>query len=358
MNINQEILTKRAIELLQQLIATPSFSGEEDKTADAIEKWLANFGVKTKRQFNNVYAFNKHFDESKPTLLLNSHHDTVKPNSAYTKDPFKPHIEDGKLFGLGSNDAGGCLVSLLATFVHFYEQENLTHNIIMAATAEEEDAGEKSLTALLPILPKIDVAVIGEPTLMDLAIAEKGLVVFDAVVEGTPSHAAHPNDDNSIYNTIKVLDWFKGYSFEKVSDALGEVKLTVTQIKAGNQHNVVPAQVDLVVDVRVNDCYSNQEIAEILQNEAPCKMTPRSLRLNSSAINPEHDLVQSGIALGRKTYGSPTLSDQAALSCQSVKLGPGDSTRSHSSNEYIYVQEIEEGIDLYNKILRGFLVNS
>lgn len=357
MNINQEILTKRAIELLQQLIATPSFSGEEDKTADAIEKWLAGFGVKTQRQFNNVYAFNKHFDESKPTLLLNSHHDTVKPNSAYTKDPFNPHIEDGKLFGLGSNDAGGCLVSLLATFVHFYEQENLTHNIIMAATAEEEDAGEKSLTALLPILPKIDVAVVGEPTLMDLAIAEKGLVVFDVVVDGTPSHAAHPNDDNSIYNTIKVLDWFKDYSFEKVSDALGEVKLTVTQIKAGNQHNVVPAQVDLVVDVRVNDCYSNQEIAEILQSEAPCKMTPRSLRLNSSAINPEHDLVQSGIALGRKTYGSPTLSDQAALSCQSVKLGPGDSTRSHSANEYIYVQEIREGIDLYIKILRGFLVN-
>nr|WP_298924386.1 M20 family metallo-hydrolase [uncultured Allomuricauda sp.] len=357
MNINQEILTKRAIELLQQLIATPSFSGEEDKTADAIEEWLTSFGVKTQRQFNNVYAFNKHFDESKPTLLLNSHHDTVKPNSAYTKDPFNPHIEDGKLFGLGSNDAGGCLVSLLATFVHFYEQENLTHNIIMAATAEEEDAGEKSLTALLPILPKIDVAVVGEPTLMDLAIAEKGLVVFDAVVEGTPSHAAHTNDDNSIYNTIKVLDWFKDYSFEKVSDALGEVKLTVTQIKAGNQHNVVPAQVELVVDVRVNDCYSNQEIAEILQSEAPCKMTPRSLRLNSSAINPEHDLVQSGIALGRKTYGSPTLSDQAALSCQSVKLGPGDSTRSHSANEYIYVQEIEEGIDLYIKILRGFLVN-
>ncbi|WP_396591541.1 M20 family metallo-hydrolase [Allomuricauda sp. R78024] len=357
MNINQEILTKRAIELLQQLIPTPSFSGEEDKTADAIEEWLTGFGVKTQRQFNNVYAFNKHFDESKPTLLLNSHHDTVKPNSAYTKDPFNPHIEDGKLFGLGSNDAGGCLVSLLATFVHFYEQENLTHNIIMAATAEEEDAGEKSLTALLPILPKIDVAVVGEPTLMDLAIAEKGLVVFDAVVEGTPSHAAHPNDDNSIYNTIKVLDWFKDYSFEKVSDALGEVKLTVTQIKAGNQHNVVPAQVELVVDVRVNDCYSNQEIAEILQSEAPCKMTPRSLRLNSSAINPEHDLVQSGIALGRKTYGSPTLSDQAALSCQSVKLGPGDSTRSHSANEYIYVQEIEEGIDLYIKILRGFLVN-
>ncbi len=358
MKINQETLTQGAIELLQELISISSFSGEEDKTADAIQKWLAGFGIKTARQFNNVHVFNKHFDENKPTLLLNSHHDTVKPNSAYTKDPFHPHIEDGKLFGLGSNDAGGCLVSLLATFAHFYEEENLSHNIIMAATGEEEDAGDKSLTALLPILPKIDVAVVGEPTLMDLAIAEKGLIVFDAVVEGTPSHAAHPNNDNSIYNTIDVLNWFKAYSFEKVSDALGEVKLTVTQINAGSQHNVVPAKVDLVVDVRVNDCYSNKEIADILEKEAPCKMTPRSLRLNSSAINPEHDLVKSGLALGRKTYGSPTLSDQAALSCQSVKLGPGDSTRSHSANEFIYVNEIEEGIDLYIKILKGFLVNS
>ncbi len=358
MKINQETLTQGAIELLQELISISSFSGEEDKTADAIQKWLAGFGIKTARQFNNVYVFNKHFDENKPTLLLNSHHDTVKPNSAYTKDPFHPHIEDGKLFGLGSNDAGGCLVSLLATFAHFYEHDNLNHNIIMAATGEEEDAGDKSLTALLPILPKIDVAVVGEPTLMDLAVAEKGLIVFDAVVEGTPSHAAHPNNDNSIYNTIDVLNWFKAYSFEKVSDALGEVKLTVTQINAGSQHNVVPAKVDLVVDVRVNDCYSNKEIADILEKEAPCKMTPRSLRLNSSAINPEHDLVKSGLALGRKTYGSPTLSDQAALSCQSVKLGPGDSTRSHSANEFIYVNEIEEGIDLYIKILKGFLVNS
>jgi len=355
MSKSQDILTQNAIELLQELISIPSFSGEEDKIADAITAFLNSFGIETHRQDNNIYAFNKHYDESKPNLLLNSHHDTVKPNSAYTKDPFHPHIEDGKLFGLGSNDAGGCLVSLLATFVHFYEKEGLSHNIIMAATAEEEDAGEKSLRGLLPILPDIDVAVVGEPTLMDLAIAEKGLVVFDAVVEGTPSHAAHPNDNNAIYNTIEVLQWFKDYTFDKVSEALGEVKMTVTQINAGKQHNVVPAQVDLVVDVRVNDCYTNQEIAEMLQKEAPCKMTPRSLRLNSSCIDPNHALVKSGLALGRKTYGSPTLSDQAALSCQSVKLGPGDSTRSHSADEFIYVNEIEEGIDLYIKILSGFL---
>ena len=355
MTISQEILTQKAIALLKELISIPSFSGEEDKTGDAIEAFLQGFGVKTERQYHNIYAFNKYFDESKPTLLLNSHHDTVKPNSAYTKDPFHPHVEDGKLYGLGSNDAGGCLVSLLATFVYFYDKEGLSHNIIMAATAEEEDAGDKSLRGLLPILPKIDVAVVGEPTLMDLAIAEKGLVVFDAVVEGTPSHAAHPNDNNSIYNTIPVLQWFKDYRFEKISEALGEVKMTVTQINAGKQHNVVPAQVDLVVDVRVNDCYTNQEISDRLQREAPCKMTPRSLRLNSSCIDPNHDLVKSGLALGRKTYGSPTLSDQAALSCQSVKLGPGDSTRSHSANEFIFVDEIEEGIDLYIKILSGFL---
>ncbi len=355
MTISQDILTQKAVALLKELISIPSFSGEEDKTGDAIEAFLQGFGVKTERQYHNIYAFNKYFDESKPTLLLNSHHDTVKPNSAYTKDPFYPHVEDGKLYGLGSNDAGGCLVSLLATFVHFYDKEGLSHNIIMAATAEEEDAGDKSLRGLLPILPKIDVAVVGEPTLMDLAIAEKGLVVFDAVVEGTPSHAAHPNDNNSIYNTIPVLQWFKDYRFEKISEALGEVKMTVTQINAGKQHNVVPAQVDLVVDVRVNDCYTNQEISDRLQREAPCKMTPRSLRLNSSSIDPDHALVKSGLALGRKTYGSPTLSDQAALSCQSVKLGPGDSTRSHSANEFIFVDEIEEGIDLYIKILSGFL---
>lgn len=355
MKLTQEILTEKAIALLKELISIPSFSGEEDKTGDAIEAFLQGFGIQTERQYHNIYAFNKYFDESKPTLLLNSHHDTVKPNSAYTKDPFHPHVEDGKLYGLGSNDAGGCLVSLLATFAHFYDKEGLSHNIIMAATAEEEDAGEKSIRALLPILPKIDVAVVGEPTLMDLAIAEKGLVVFDAVVEGTPSHAAHPNNNNSIYNTIEVLQWFKDYTFEKVSDALGEVKLTVTQINGGKQHNVVPAQVDLVVDVRVNDCYTNQEIADMLQREAPCRMTPRSLRLNSSCIDPDHALVKSGLALGRKTYGSPTLSDQAALTCQSVKLGPGDSTRSHSANEFIFVDEIEEGIALYIKILEGFL---
>jgi len=353
--MNQTELTESAIALLKQLISIESFSKEEDKTADVIQAWLAKYDIPTERDLNNIIVKNKYWDDSKPTLLLNSHHDTVKPNTAYTKDPFLPHIEDGKLFGLGSNDAGGPLVSLLATFVNYYNAEDLNHNILMVASAEEENAGENSLRGLLPKLPHIDVAIVGEPTLMQLAIAEKGLVVFDAVVKGTPSHAAHPNNDNSIYNTIKVLEWFKNYSFEKSSEALGDVKMTVTQINAGKQHNVVPAQVDLVVDVRVNDAYSNKEIADLLKKDAPCELKERSLRLNSSKIDKDHPLVQSGIALGRTTYGSPTLSDQAALSCQSLKLGPGDSTRSHSANEFIYVHEIEEGIDLYIKLLKGFL---
>lgn len=354
--MTQPQLTEKAIGLLKNLISIQSFSGEEDKTADAIQDWFKDFDIPFERVNNNVFAKNKNWDDSKPTLLLNSHHDTVKPNKAYTRDPFCAHVEDGKLYGLGSNDAGGCLVSLIATFTHYYAVENLNHNILMVASMEEENAGPNSLRGLLPQLPKIDVAIVGEPTLMDLAIAEKGLVVFDVVVKGTPSHAAHPNDNNSIYNSIKVLEWVKNFRFKKTSDALGDVKMTVTQINAGSQHNVVPAQVALVIDVRVNDAYSNKEIADLLKSEAPCEIKERGLRLNSSKINKNHPLVKSGIALGRKTYGSPTLSDQAALMCESLKLGPGDSTRSHSADEYIYVQEIEEGIDLYIKILNRFLL--
>ncbi len=353
--MNQSQLTEKAISLLKKLISIQSFSSEEDKTADAIEDWFKTFDIPFERIHNNVIAKNIHWDDSKPTLLLNSHHDTVKPNKAYTKDPFHPHIEDGKLYGLGSNDAGGCLVSLIATFTHFYAAENLSYNILMVASMEEESAGKNSLRGLLPNLPSIDVAIVGEPTLMQLAIAEKGLIVFDAVIKGTPSHAAHPNTDNSIYNTIEVLEWFKNYSFKKSSKTLGDVKMTVTQINAGTQHNVVPAQVELVLDVRVNDAYTNKELADLLKAEAPCQLQERGLKLNSSKIDKSHALVQSGIALGRSTYGSPTLSDQAALTCQSLKLGPGDSTRSHSADEYIYLHEIVEGVDLYIKILARFL---
>ncbi|MFD1162615.1 MULTISPECIES: M20 family metallo-hydrolase [Hwangdonia] len=352
-----EKLTNEAIELLKNLIETESFSSEEDQTAALIEDWFKTKNIDYTRTKNNVWAINKYFDKSKPTLLLNSHHDTVKPNNGYTKDPFKAIVEDGKLYGLGSNDAGGCLVSLIATFTHFYAQKNLKYNLVIVASAEEESSGPNGLNSMLSIIPKVDVAIVGEPTLMHLAVAEKGLVVFDAVVKGTPSHAAHPNNDNAIYNTIDVLKWFRDFSFKETSKALGDVKMTVTQINAGQQHNAVPADVKLVIDVRVNDKYSNQEIADLLVANAPCdSIIPRSLRLNSSSIPLDHDLVKAGLSIGRTTYGSPTLSDQAVLSCPSLKLGPGDSTRSHSADEFIYLNEIEEGIKIYIELLNKVIV--
>ena len=348
-------LTAAAIDLLKDLIATPSFSQEEDKTADRIGQWFDHYGISYQRSGNNIWAQNKTFDAQKPTLLLNSHHDTVKPNAAYTNDPFEPKIVDGKLYGLGSNDAGGALVSLIALFTHYYEVEDSKYNLVVAASAEEEIAGQDSLRGLLSLLPKIDVAIVGEPTEMHLAVAEKGLLVFDVVIKGTPGHAAHPNDDNPIMKLPMVLEWFQNFLLEKQSDFLGDVKITVTQVNAGKEHNVVPASVDLVVDVRVNDQYSNEELAKILTEAAPCEMTPRSLHLNSSSIGMEHELVQAGVALGRKTYGSPTLSDQAALECPSLKMGPGLSTRSHSANEYIFVHEIEEAIEIYIQLLKKIL---
>ncbi len=349
-------LTQDAITLLQQLIETQSFSSEEQGTARLIKKWLEERGVDTQQNDYNVWAVNKHFDAGKPTILLNSHHDTVKPNQAYTRDPFKATIEGDKLYGLGSNDAGGCLVSLLATFVHFYSRTNLKYNFVIVASAEEESSGPKGLCSMLEVIPPIDVAIVGEPTQMHLAVAEKGLIVFDAIVGGTASHAAHPNDDNPIYNTIDVLQWFKNYQFDKSSKALGDVKMTVTQINGGVQHNAVPSQVELVIDVRVNDAYSNQEITNLLVAHSPCSsIKPRSLRLNSSSIPLDHDIVKAGIALGRDSYGSPTLSDQAILSCPSVKLGPGLSLRSHTADEFIYLSEIKEGIEIYKQILENIV---
>ena len=352
---NIEILTQEAISLLKALIETPSFSSEEDKTAILIENWFAVNEIPFERENNNIWAYNKTFDKNKPTLLLNSHHDTVKPNQAYTKDPFKAIAQDNKLFGLGSNDAGGCLVSLLATFVHFYAIENLPYNIVIVASAEEESSGKNGLNSVLKHLPELECAIVGEPTLMQLAIAEKGLLVLDVKIKGTPSHAAHQNDDNALYKTIPVMEWFKNYTFDKVSEQLGPVKMTVTQINAGKQHNVVPSECDIVVDIRVNDCYTNHEVLAIVQEQLNAEVTPRSMNLSSSSIPENHGLVQAGIALGRSTYGSPTLSDQSVLSCKSLKLGPGDTLRSHSADEFIYLNEIEEGIDLYIKILSDFL---
>ncbi|MDO8316476.1 MAG: M20 family metallo-hydrolase [Flavobacterium sp.] len=349
-----EILTQEAIALLKSLIETPSFSSEEDKTALLIENWFTQNNIPFERENNNIWAFNKHFDTTKPTLLLNSHHDTVKPNQGYTNDPFEAIVKEGKLFGLGSNDAGGCLVSLLTTFVHFYSNENLPYNIVMVASAEEESSGKNGLNSVLKHLPELECAIVGEPTLMQLAVAEKGLLVLDVIVKGTASHAAHNNPDNPIYNAIPVMEWFNSYQFEKISDVLGPVKMTVTQISAGKQHNVVPAECHLVVDIRVNDCYNNQEILDTVKKHLTAEVNPRSMHLNASSIPVTHGLVQAGIALGRTTYGSPTLSDQSVLSCQSLKLGPGETLRSHSADEFIFINEIEEGIQLYIKILTDF----
>ncbi len=350
-------LTEQAIALLERLIQTQSFSSEEEGTAKLIEAWFETKNIPYERENNNIWAYNKHFSDEKPTILLNSHHDTVKPNGNYTNDPFDAFTKDGKLYGLGSNDAGGCLVSLIATFTYLYECEDMQYNLVMTATAEEESSGPLGLKSILKHLKNVSFGIVGEPTLMQLAIAEKGLLVLDVSIKGTASHAAHPNDDNSIYNALPVIDWFQQYEFEKDSEVLGKVKMTVTQVSAGNQHNVVPSHCDLVVDIRVNDKYGNQEVLDIVRDAMPANVTvtPRSLHLQSSSIPKEHPIVLSGIQLGRSTYGSPTLSDQSVLSCPSLKLGPGDSTRSHSADEYIYVDEIKQGIALYIQIIEGIL---
>ncbi|MFO7672619.1 MAG: M20 family metallo-hydrolase [Lutibacter sp.] len=351
--INQ--LTKEALELLKNLIATQSFSGEENETALLITQWFSNHDIRFESDKHNVWAKNKYFDAAKKTILLNSHHDTVKPNKGYTKNPYNPEVSDGKLYGLGSNDAGGSLVSLLATFTYFYDRNDLNYNMVLVASAEEESSGLNGLNSMLQIIPPIDFAIIGEPTLMQLAIAEKGLMVLDCEAKGTSGHAAHGIGDNAIYKAIEDIYWFQNFEFPKESELLGKVKMTVTQINAGIQHNVIPATCNFVVDVRVTDAYSNKEVLDIVQSMVKCEVKARSLRLNSSSIPKNHPIVLAGIKLGRKTYGSPTLSDQAVLSCPSLKLGPGDSFRSHTADEFIYVNEIEEGIDLYVKILSEVL---
>ncbi|MCF6180662.1 M20 family metallo-hydrolase [Lutibacter sp.] len=350
-----EQLTKEAIEFLKNLISKQSFSGEENETALLIMQWFSSHNIKFESSKHNVWAKNKYFDAAKKTILLNSHHDTVKPNKNYTKNPLNPEISNGKLYGLGSNDAGGCLVSLLATFTYFYDKDNLNYNFVLVASAEEESSGPNGLNSMLPIIPEIDFAIIGEPTLMQLAIAEKGLLVLDCKANGTAGHAAHGIGDNAIYNAIKDIHWFQTFEFPKISETLGKVKMTVTQINAGSQHNVIPANCNYVVDVRVTDAYTNLEVLEIIQNNVKSEVKERSLRLNSSSIPKKHPIVKAGIKLGRKTYGSPTLSDQSVLSCPSLKLGLGDSLRSHTADEFIYVNEIEEGIDLYIKILNEII---
>ena len=345
------ILYQNALDLLKKLIATQSFSKEEDQTALLIEDFFKQHQIPYHREQNNIWAYNKFYDQSKPTILLNSHHDTVKPNKSYTLNPFEPIEKDGKLFGLGSNDAGGALVSLLATFVYFYDKENLNYNLVMTATAEEEISGVNGVESIYSKLGDIEFAIVGEPTEMHLAIAEKGLLVLDCLAKGTPSHAAHPNNDNALLNAVDDILWFRSYSFPKKSELLGEVKMTVTVIHAGEQHNVVPDKCQFTVDVRTTENYSNTEVYEIIQQHIKSEVTPRSLRLNSSSIPLEHPFVQAGIAYGRKTYGSPTSSDQAVIPCASLKMGPGLSTRSHSADEYIFLDEIKDGISIYINVL-------
>jgi acetylornithine deacetylase len=351
-----EQLQKDSLGLLKQLISIQSFSKEEDKTADAIEQFLQQRDIKTFRKLNNIWAYNKHFDPSKPTVLLNSHHDTVKPNSGYTRDPYDAAIEEGKLYGLGSNDAGGCLVSLVATFLYFYGQDKLTYNVCLATTAEEEISGNNGLELVLPDLGELEFAIVGEPTQMNLAIAERGLLVLDCTATGKAGHAAREEGDNAIYKALKDIEWFRNYRFSKISEVFGPLKMTVTIINAGSQHNVVPATCTFTVDVRVTDAYTNEEVLKIIRTNVDCEVKPRSIRLKPSSIDKQHPLVQAGIALGRSTYGSPTTSDQALLSIPSVKVGPGDSARSHMADEYIYVDEIAEGIELYIKMLEPVIM--
>lgn len=348
-------LTNKSKILLMDLIKSPSFSGEESGTAALIEKFLMEAGIEFNRDDHNIWAVNESFDASKPNILLNSHHDTVKPNKGYTRDPFDAELIDGKIFGLGSNDAGGCLVALIATFIYFYKEKNLAYNLVLLASAEEENSGDKGIRSMIPKLPEVDFAIIGEPTLMHLAIAEKGLLVLDCYAHGTAGHAAHSRGDNSIYKAMEAIKWFENFKFPKVSDTLNDTKMTVTQIEAGNQHNVVPSTCHFVVDIRVNDLYSNREVLDIVKSHVNIEVKERSLNLNSSSIPKEHEVVVAGEFLGRDVYGSPTLSDQSNLSCPSLKLGPGDSLRSHTADEFIYEKEITEGIELYIEILKRIL---
>lgn len=345
-----------ATNLLKQLIATPSFSREEDKTAAILETFLKEQGVSTERDANNVWARNRHFKDGLPTILLNSHHDTVRPNSAYTRDPFTPEIVDGKLYGLGSNDAGGPLVSLILTFLHFWERNDLPFNLVIVASAEEEISGANGIERVWSQLPPIDFAIVGEPTTGQMAVAEKGLIVLDCVAHGRSGHAARDEGVNAIYEAIRDITWLRSYKFPRVSETLGEVKMSVTVIQAGKQHNVVPAECAYTVDVRVTDQYSLEEVVAVIRAHVKATVTPRSLRMRSSGIADDHPLVLAAKKLNIPLYGSPTTSDQALIPVPSVKIGPGDSARSHTADEFIYVQEIASGIDTYIALLNGLSV--
>jgi acetylornithine deacetylase len=349
-------LCDNSIELLENLIKTPSLSGKEEGAAAVIRDFLIQHNIPFRKLKNNTWCLNQYWDVKKPVILLNSHIDTVNPVDGWTCNPFDVTKTEGKLIGLGSNDAGAPLVSLLAVFLYFFEREDLPYNLIFAATAEEESSGTNGIALLVKEFEKVDFAIVGEPTQMKLAIAEKGLVVIDCVAKGKAGHAARCEGINSIYLALKDIEKIQNLKLEKVSPLLGEVKMTVTQIEAGFQHNVVPDTCKFVVDIRTNELYTNEEVVSIISSMIDSEVTPRSFRLKSSRIETDHPFVIKAKNLGIECYGSPTMSDQAQMPYPSVKIGPGDSSRSHTANEFIYPGEIKNGIESYIGLLEGFIL--
>ena len=340
-----------AVELLKELIATPRVSRNETEAADKMELKMRAWGMNPRREANNLWVICDDYDEARPTILLNAHIDTVKPVATWTKDPHKPLVEDDKLFGLGSNDCGGGLVTLLQVF-RILNTKQRSYNLVYLASAEEEVSGKNGVEHVLPMLPKIDVAIVGEPTGMQPAIAEKGLMVVDGYAKGVSGHAARNEGVNAIYEALDDLVWLRDYRFGKESELLGPTKMTVTQVESGTQHNVIPDSLHFVIDIRTNEYYQNEYVFAFLQKHMKrCELKARSFRLHSSSISTEHPLVKRCVELGLKPFGSPTLSDQALMSFPSFKLGPGESSRSHSADEFIRISEIEHALALYLDIL-------
>jgi acetylornithine deacetylase len=350
-------LVAEVIDLLRDLITIPSISKEEDKTAERICRFLESKSIPAFRDGNNVWAKNQCFDETKPTILLNSHHDTVKPNAGYTRNPFEATIEEDKLYGLGSNDAGGPLVALLATFLQHYASTMLPFNLIFAATAEEEISGLNGMSRIISKLGTIHLAIVGEPTKMELAVAERGLLVLDCTSKGKAGHAARNEGVNAIYEAMKDIEWFRSYSLPQTSSWLGDVSMNVTAINAGQAHNQVPAECSFVVDIRLNEHYSHQQVLDIVRKHVSCHVKERSTRIKPSSISMKHPFVQVARGMQISLYGSPTTSDMALMPWPAVKIGPGDSSRSHSTDEYIFISEVEQGIKIYSELLRLYALN-
>ena len=348
----QEEYVSDAVELLKKLIATPSVSRNEKDAADIMEQTIRSYGFEPQREANNIWIIDPHYDESRPTLLLNAHIDTVKPVASWTRDPFSPDVEDGVLYGLGSNDCGGGLCSLLQIFRMLTEKPQ-HYNLIYLASAEEEVSGKDGITRALPLLPHIDLAIVGEPTGMNPAVAEKGLMVLDVIAHGKSGHAARNEGVNAIYEALDDMRWIRDYKFEKVSEFLGPTKMTLTVVNAGTQHNVIPDKCTMLVDIRTNEFYDNEEVFEFIRQHLKSEVKAHSFRLKSSRIDPEHPLIKKRVAMGMKPFGSPTLSDQALMHFPSFKLGPGESSRSHSADEFIRISEIRDAITKYETLLDG-----